>query len=120
MKQMRKRCIYLCRRIKVGEDGYREGFDFYRAPIKKWISVRPVSGEAVLAAGGEFSKGSLIVKIPIAQNDFSENDRCYIYTSPSNEYDKMCKSADYRVVGITLTQSFAEIILERAVKDARI
>ncbi len=118
MKQMRKRCIYLCKRIKADEDGYREGFDLYRAPIEKWISVRPVSGEAVLAAGGEFSKGSLIAKIPIFQNDFSENDRCYISVLPPNGYDKMCKSADYRVVGITSTQRFAEIIFERAVKDA--
>lgn len=120
MKQMRKRRIYLCKRIRVGEDGYREGLDLYHEPIQKWISVRPVSGEAVLAAGGEFSKGSLIAKIPIAQNDFSENDRCYISALPPDKYDKMCKSADYRVVGITSTQRFAEIILERAVKDAHL
>lgn len=118
MKQMRKQCIYLCKRIKSDEDRYREGFALYRAPIRKWISVRPVSSEAVLAAGGEFSKGSLIAKIPIAQNDFSENDRCYISVQPPEAYDKMCKAADYRVVGVTATQRFVEIIFERVVKDA--
>lgn len=120
MKQSRKRCLFLCKRLETDEEGYREGFEFYRAPTKIWISIRPVSGEALLAIGGELSRGSLIGKIPISQNDFSENDRCYIYTSPPEKHDKMCKTADYRVSGITFTQRIAEIIFERVVKDARI
>lgn len=118
MKQSRKQCVSLCKRLKLGEDGYREGFDFYREPIKIWLSIRPVSGEALLAAGGELSHGTLIGKIPVSQNDFSENDRCYIYTAAPETHDKMCKTADYRVTGITSTQRIAEIMFERVVKDA--
>lgn len=120
MKQSRKQCVFLCRRLKPSEEGYREGFEFYQAPIKIWISMRPVSCEALLVTGGELSHGSLIGRIPISQNDFSENDRCYIYTIPPKTHDKMCKTADYRVVGITSTQRIAEIIFERVVKNARI
>lgn len=118
MKQQLKKKVYHCHRVKEGESGFVAGFDKYLPPIEKWLSIRSVSGEAILVTGGELNNRNLICKLPSAINDFSENDRCYIGVIPPQKYDFMCNGADYRVVSVLTSFGFTEIIFERVVGNA--
>lgn len=118
MKQARKQRIYHCKRIKKDDPSYREGFDLYREPVLKLVSVRAVGSDFLFAAGGELKSGSLIVKLPALQCDFTENDRCFVYAPLPEKSDALCKTADYRVVSVSYAQRFAEVLLERTVQNA--
>ncbi len=118
MKQARKQRIYHCKRIKKDDPAYREGFDLYRNPVSKAVSLRAVGSDFLFAPGGELKSGSLIVKLPALQCDFAENDRCYVFAPLPQKPDVLCKGADYRVVSVSRSQRFAEVLLERTVPNA--
>lgn len=87
-----KRPLYLCK--KYIEDGITK----FKEPIPKKINYVPTNSTAQLFTFGEHYAENLqaVVDVNIGQ-EFSEGDRCYIYTTPPKEYDPLCKDADYIV-----------------------
>lgn len=112
------RPIYYCYRLQPQDEGYTEGMELFRAPVKRWLNIRSISGEAVLLSGGELTEQRLVAKFSANRPDkYNENDRLLIGKEPSTEFDPIDPGANYRVTSVSLGHNVTEIIMERLVSE---
>lgn len=87
-----KRKLYLCQKY------IENGKDFFRKPVLIHENYLPTNSEGDLISIGMDYPMYLRMKPEISEKDlFHEGDRFYIYTSPPEEHDKICKNADYEI-----------------------
>ena len=87
-----KRKLYLCRKYVENEK------DFFQKPVLIHENYLPTNSEGDLISIGMDYPMYLRMKPEISERDlFHEGDRFYIYTNPPEEYDNLCKNADYEI-----------------------
>lgn len=87
-----KRKLYLCQKYE------ENGIDKYREPILIRENYLPTNSEGDLISIGMDYPMYLRMKPEISKKDlFHEGDRFYIYTTPPETHDEMCKDADYEI-----------------------
>lgn len=87
-----KRLFYLCKKIPNSTK--------FQEPIKCNLNFEPTNsiGER-LTLGEDYSMYLKIKCTPKEASVFQNGDKCYIYTTPPEEHDPLCKNADYIVDG---------------------
>lgn len=92
-----KRKLYLCRKI---EDNGRIIFD---KPIEIRVNYQPIEDTRtrgqLLEFGPDYTSTLIVYIKPTMRELFHNGDRCYVFVSPPEEYDKTCVAADYYVNG---------------------
>lgn len=97
-----KQLLYLCKKTVI------DGITKYQKPIPIKTNYRPTNsvGE-VIGIGTEYTQYLRIKDIIPVGKQFSNGDRCYVYTKPPKIHDNLCKEADFIVNGeplLTLNQ----------------
>lgn len=88
-----KRKLYLCQ--KYIDDN---NLDKWKEPILIYENYLPTNSEGDLISIGMDYPMYLRMKPEISKiNLFHEGDRFYIFTIPPDEYDPICKDADYEI-----------------------
>lgn len=87
-----KRVLYLCNR-------YQDGMIVkYSAPMELNVNYQATNSEGDLVALGLDFPMYLRIKTELEVGDnFKAGDRVYITTEPKEDYDGLCKDADYEV-----------------------
>lgn len=89
-----KRTIYLCNQI---EENNRIVFS---EPTEYKLNYQPLSTDGeIIVAGNEYNKRLVVYTSNNIAKNFHNNDRCYVFTTPPEERDTICKNADYYVDG---------------------
>ena len=87
-----KKPLYLCQKY---QDGLITKF---REPQKIYMNYEPTTGDGDLISLGENYPMFLRLTTSMDQKDtFHPKDRMYIYTTPPETHDVLCKTADYEV-----------------------
>lgn len=93
--------FYLCKKI--------ENSTKFEEPIKMKLNYEPTNSIGERLTLGEDYSMYLKIKCTLKEASvFKNGDKCYIYVRPPEEYDPLCKDADYIVDGnpaTTLNQS---------------
>lgn len=111
-----KRKIGYCYRLHIDDDGYVDGVETFRSPVFRWLNVLPVSGEMMLANGGELSSRYMKARIPKNHPDsYFEGDRVYIDQAIEPEFDPISPNANYVIRSVLPGHSVTEILFERLV-----
>ena len=111
------RRIWYCRRIQPGEEGYQEGAALYRPPVPRLLNVLPVSGETILASGGELSEHYLKARLTAGSPEgYEEQDIVFIYRRPAGEFDPADPGGDYAVQSVLPGHGVTELILRELVE----
>ena len=88
-----KRKLYLCQKYHD-----ERGINKYREPMLIYENYWPTNSEGDLISFGMNYPMYLRLKPSINERDlFHEGDRFYIYTTPPEEHDELCKNADYEI-----------------------
>jgi len=121
-----KREIYLCNRTQILEELLQtenekiiltekeiplsisstkiENRIIFSFPAIYRLNYQPLSTDGeIIVAGDEYNKRLVVYTSPEIAKDFHNNDRCYVFVKPPEEYDKTCANADYYVDGEPLT-----------------
>lgn len=87
-----KRVLYLCKHYVDGK------IRKYKEPVKVWDNYEPMhSDNDMLVLGEVYPKYLRIKRDNLDKNLYEPGDRAYIYVSPPNTHDVLCKTADYEV-----------------------
>lgn len=87
-----KREFYLCKKIPNSTK--------FEEPIKCNLNFEPTNTIGEKLTLGEDYFMYLKIKCSVAEGSiFSNGDKCYIYVTPPEEHDELCKTADYVVDG---------------------
>lgn len=104
-----KQTLYLCK--KYVENNITK----YKEPIQISTNYQPVSSTGeMIAIGNEYTQYLKIEDIIEIGKQFSNGDKCYVYTNPPEEHDELCENADFYVNGNPLiTLNSAVVSLKR-------
>lgn len=92
-----KKEFYLCSR-KVDENNQQR--IIFSQPILCKMNYQPLSTTGEIIASGNDFLNRLVVYASLEEAKKVHNfDRCYVFTKPPKEYDKLCINADYYVDG---------------------
>jgi hypothetical protein len=102
-----KKKFYLCKKIPNSTK-----FD---KPILCNLNYNPTNSTGEIISFGQDYSMYLRIKCSLKEaTQFKNGDKCYIYVIPPEEYDPLCKDADYIVDGSPLnTINQSEIILRK-------
>lgn len=108
-----KQKLYLCK--KYVENNITK----FKEPIEIETNYQPVSSTGeMIAIGEEYTQYLKIEDIIEIGKQFSNGDRCYVYVTPPEEHDKLCKTADFCVNGNPLiTLNSSKVSLKRLTGD---
>jgi hypothetical protein len=107
MLERNKKPLYYCERF------IQDDVEQFKAPVKRYLNFKSISGEAMLTTGGEVNTKDLVGKLYSGEPQYIENDRCYVYKTPPTEFDPLCSDADYRVKAVLPAKNVVEVVLER-------
>lgn len=89
-----KRTFYVCNKIE------ENGRIVFGEPVKVSLNFQPIRSDfQMLEAGPDFRDTLIVYMRPSLGKIFHNGDRCYVFVSPPEEYDKTCNTADYYVDG---------------------
>lgn len=111
-----KRKFYLCNK-KVDENTNRVIFS---KPILCRMNYQPLStaGE-IIASGNDFINRLVVYTSPEQAKKIHNFDRCYVFVSPPEQYDKFCTNADFYVDGEPMPfLNESRFYLQRMIGDA--
>lgn len=87
-----KRPVYFCKEYQDGN------ISKFTKPIKIYINYQGTNSESDLIALGKEFPIYMRVKADLEMASmFKTGDRMYIYKTPSNPFDVLCKDADYEI-----------------------
>lgn len=87
-----KRPLYFCSEYQDGE------ISKFKRPIKMYLNYQGTNSESdLIALGTEFPIYMRVKANLELANTFKTGDRVYIYTTPSEPFDALCKDADYEI-----------------------
>ena len=89
-----KRKIYLCSKVE------KNGRKIFSEPKEYMLNYQPLTTDGeVITAGTEYiNRLAIYTDVKIAK-EFHNADRCYVYVSKPENYDKYCSTADFYVDG---------------------
>ena len=108
--------VYYCRRLEAQDEGFEENLEAFAPPVKRWMNIRSVSGEAVLLSGGELTEQRIVAKI-YGPHCYHENDRLFVGKSLPAEFDPIAPNANYRIVSVSINHQITELIMEKLVGE---
>lgn len=109
--------IHYCYRLQENDDGYQEGIETFLPPAARWLNVLPVSGELLLASGGELNTRYLRARMPFPHPEkYYEGDRIYIRKDVEEPFDPYHPAANYVIRSVLTGHAVTEILMERLVE----
>lgn len=90
--QRNKRKLYLCQK-EIKDD-----LELFKEPLELRENYIPTNSDGDLISIGMDYPMYLRIKTNIKEKDlFHAGDRVYVYKKPSDDFDNLCKDADYEV-----------------------
>lgn len=107
--QRNKRPLYFCSEYQDGE------ISKFKPPVQMRLNYQATNSESDLIALGMDFPMYMRIKADLEYaNTFKTGDRMYIYTTPSEPFDVLCKDADYEVDSDPIiSPSSVEVTLKR-------
>lgn len=109
-----KRSMYLCNKV------IDNGRIIFSEPVEHKLDFQPLLTEGeIITAGTEYINRLVVYTSVKEASNFHNSDRCYVYVSKPDVYDKFCNTADFYVDGEPLVfLNEARFYLQRMVGDS--